>query len=1132
MNTAERKDKKRDGTKYATASLEHVDESSHYGRLLKAVGHNKRVLELGCSTGFLSESMTDLQKCQVTGIEIDPECVEVARTKCNQVICADLDNCDLQKVLPEERFDVILCADVLEHLRDPSRLLRSLRRWLVDDGYVVASIPNIAHGSVRLSLLEGRFPYRPMGLLDETHIKFFNRALIEELFESAGYMVTVIGRNRWSVMDTEVGDRLAEASARQNLPLIEDDPEAETYQFIVKATKYSARDAAGTRQKMLALSSGATSSHDPIDKEPLPAVDCVIFETSNASVCDRYSAHFKNMNYPENLLHFSIIDAGGNALTSQSCLNDTPPSFSRLSFRNFRFVGAGMTDPNCRQVFLTKTEPSSQARPVSPLKLQESLNAGLVFLCDASMYPSAQCLLKLAREHQSHPDCVILATAEIRLAPRGQSNQTGSTEGEYGPAPMLVPGHLLQRALKSLPLSQKLSMESILSSLEKTGAKIRRSDQSMFFFMGTSGSGTTSSSPSGRESAEPSTSAALSSPGDNRCLYLDLMEKCLLNLIYEDPFTDWQDRTTAQSFDPVKRQLGRDWPMVAHTMIGELRMRNLRTLIESILEQNIPGDLIETGVWRGGACIYMRAILKSYGIEDRRVFVADSFEGLPPPNPEMYPADTGDRHHEFNELAISLEQVQSNFAKYGLLDDQVVFLKGWFKDTLPDAPIERLSLLRLDGDMYESTMDGLNNLYDKVSPGGFVIADDYGLVHNCKRAIEDFRTARGITSPLIDIDGCGVYWQKGLAEGSSKATATGEHKPESVAPEPTSPCSYAALLPPVAQGARPFFSVIVPICNRLDYLGKCLDSILDQDPGEENLEIIVQDDSSDMDIKAAVDKLGRGRVRYNTTRSRLGLYGNTNDGLVQARGHWIHVLHDDDFVLPGFYETMRSAVENLPETVGVACCRYTTLYEGTNDTFTAPQLSDKAGILENWLATIARENMLNIPAIVIKRAVFEKIGVFADDLNYAGDWEFWIRSAMHYQWWYQPENLARFIVHEKRKSLTGVMSDSGEAFANIRITLDRVSEFLPQTIVESTISPARITFSKQFLGWSKEQFEKGNKELGIKIAIEAATINKKCASTPEFFALLSQDPTGQLRRLAAASWEHRAKEKTDPGITK
>ena len=199
---------------------------------------------------------------------------------------------------------------------------------------------------------------------------------------------------------------------------------------------------------------------------------------------------------------------------------------------------------------------------------------------------------------------------------------------------------------------------------------------------------------------------------------------------------------------------------MAHTMIGRKRLDNLQNCIQHVLVNRIPGDFIETGVWRGGATIFMRAMLKAWGDTSRIVWVADSFEGLPEPDGLNYPKDRGDTHHTYSELAVSLQTVQENFRKYALLDDQVRFLKGWFKDTLPTAPIEKLAILRLDGDMYESTMDGLKNLYAKLSRGGFLIVDDYGAVPACKDAVHDFRRDNKISEEIIEIDWGGVYWQK------------------------------------------------------------------------------------------------------------------------------------------------------------------------------------------------------------------------------------------------------------------------------------------------------------------------------------------------------------------------------------
>ncbi|MEK7017673.1 TylF/MycF family methyltransferase [Bacillus sp. FSL R9-9410] len=208
-----------------------------------------------------------------------------------------------------------------------------------------------------------------------------------------------------------------------------------------------------------------------------------------------------------------------------------------------------------------------------------------------------------------------------------------------------------------------------------------------------------------------------------------------------------------------ERQDGMDWPRAAHSMIGRERMNQLHEALETVVRENIEGDFIETGVWRGGSCIFMNGFLQANNITDRNVWVADSFEGLPTPNLEQYPRDFGDYLHSFDYLRVSLEQVQENFRKYDLLNDQVKFLKGWFKDTLPSAPIEKIAIARLDGDMYESTMDGLVNLYDKVSTGGYIIIDDYGLPA-CADAVTDFRNQRNLKAPITKIDVFGVYWRK------------------------------------------------------------------------------------------------------------------------------------------------------------------------------------------------------------------------------------------------------------------------------------------------------------------------------------------------------------------------------------
>jgi O-methyltransferase len=244
-----------------------------------------------------------------------------------------------------------------------------------------------------------------------------------------------------------------------------------------------------------------------------------------------------------------------------------------------------------------------------------------------------------------------------------------------------------------------------------------------------------------------------------RELYLGLLIKVLANTIYRDPS---MHSDSIGDFQPELRSEGRDWPRVAHSMAGLRRLENLQQLAQRVIDEEIPGDFIETGVWRGGCCILMRGVLAVNAITSRKVYVVDSFEGLPPPKPHRFSHDEGLNLHLHRELAVSLEQVKDNFSRYGLLDEQVVFVKGLFQDTLPSLEAGPFGLIRLDGDLYESTYVALTALYPKLSPGGFVIIDDYGGIPACQAAVLDYRTQAGIESPIHTIDWTGSWWQKPL----------------------------------------------------------------------------------------------------------------------------------------------------------------------------------------------------------------------------------------------------------------------------------------------------------------------------------------------------------------------------------
>lgn len=266
-----------------------------------------------------------------------------------------------------------------------------------------------------------------------------------------------------------------------------------------------------------------------------------------------------------------------------------------------------------------------------------------------------------------------------------------------------------------------------------------------------------------------------------RSAYLELVKRCLLRTAFPERWREYRPRglvrrgliRLATAFS--RRDLrvvkpGREdaagveeaqFPAPDRlTLVGRRRLDHLEWCVRTVVSEGIPGDLVETGIWRGGCVILMRAALEAFGDRERVVWAADSFEGLPRPDPARFPADGDVDIDPDGYLAVSLDEVKRNLDTFGLLDDRVRFLPGWFKDTLPAAPIERLSVLRMDGDLYESTTQALDALYPRLSPGGFAIADDYGPHVPCRRAVDEWRAAHGVVEPLEWIDEEAVCWRR------------------------------------------------------------------------------------------------------------------------------------------------------------------------------------------------------------------------------------------------------------------------------------------------------------------------------------------------------------------------------------
>lgn len=426
--------------------VERLDETDHYGRLLSRIGKSKRVLELGSSTGYLSQAMQE-RGCSVVGVEIDPDAAEVARAKGFEVHVLDLDFIDLSKHFAGRLFDAVLLADVLEHLRSPEKTLKQLSSLLAPEGLIVASIPHGTHGDIRMATLMGRLPFRPMGLLDHTHVRFFTRALVEKLFVESGYDIVQLERNRWNTGYTEVS-----FEAPRSLPpdlaglknLLDCDPESDTYQFIVQARLSAPR------------------------AENLPAVEVAVIDTPLQRADDIYHQALKLMKYDQNKLRFWFCS--GTAAEDKIEIADRPakesPKFAESDFRSFRFLDKNGQDTvpehasQCR-LQVAGGETADKTNNIGKILKRIALgsSAPYIFVLTTDTLPAANCLHQLVTEAEflncGAQRILLTARAEVSRESADEADEsekaclTGGKRDSEGYLPwhefagMLIPRELL-----------------------------------------------------------------------------------------------------------------------------------------------------------------------------------------------------------------------------------------------------------------------------------------------------------------------------------------------------------------------------------------------------------------------------------------------------------------------------------------------------------------------------------------------------------------------------------------------------------------------------------------------------------------------------------------------------------------
>ena len=276
---------------------------------------------------------------------------------------------------------------------------------------------------------------------------------------------------------------------------------------------------------------------------------------------------------------------------------------------------------------------------------------------------------------------------------------------------------------------------------------------------------------------------------------------------------------------------------------------------------------------------------------------------------------------------------------------------------------------------------------------------------------------------------------------------------------------------------RPFWSVMIPTYNNTRYLEQTLRSVLEQDPGYHEMQIEVIDDCSTKDDpEPIVKKVGQGRISFSRQPHNLGQIPTWNTCIQRARGHWVHILHQDDIVLPGFYSRFREALEK-EQAVGAAFCRYIYIDEDSIWQFLSPVERKTSGILSDWLEQIAVVQRIQFPSIVVKRSTYEKIGGFCPEAYSAADWEMWKRIAAHYSVWYEPQVLACFRLHSASESSR--LIQSGANIAHVRHAINIAQSYLPTNNADELSCKAREYYALYALNTARQLLAESNSVAAI-----------------------------------------------------
>lgn len=274
-----------------------------------------------------------------------------------------------------------------------------------------------------------------------------------------------------------------------------------------------------------------------------------------------------------------------------------------------------------------------------------------------------------------------------------------------------------------------------------------------------------------------------------------------------------------------------------------------------------------------------------------------------------------------------------------------------------------------------------------------------------------------------------------------------------------------SLIPPLPESLdRPFWSVMIPTYNGTKYLKETLKSVLSQDPGSDVMQIEVIDDCSTQDDpEPLVREIGEGRIIFARQPQNQGQIETWNNCIRRARGRWVHILHQDDVVLPDFYNRLQSAT--ITDRVGGLLCRNIYMDEDGHWQNFSPLERKTCGILENWLELIAASQRVQFPAVVVRRSTYENIGGFCADAHSAADWEMWKRIAVHYQIWYEPQPLACFRLHSASESSR--LIQTGANIAHTRYAIKITESYLPESVAKRLSQRAKEYYASYALNTAR-----------------------------------------------------------------